>query len=219
MEVEVMRNIFARNDALAGDTRALLQRHHVASVNLIGGAGAGKTTLLEASLPKLAGTKRVAVLEGDIATTHDAQRIAALGVSAMQLLTDGGCHLGASQVYHAIQKLPLDQLDIVFIENVGNLVCPASFDLGEERMAAVLSVAEGDDKPAKYPLLFKRAGAVVLTKLDLLPYVTFDLERCQRYIRQLNEAAPIFVVSARTGQGIDDWVGWLANLSTRVANS
>lgn len=210
MEVEVMRNVFARNDALAGETRALLAQHKVASVNLIGGAGAGKTTLLEASLPKLAATKRAAVLEGDIATTHDAERIAALGVPAMQLLTDGGCHLGAAIVYHAIQRLPLDSLDLVFIENVGNLVCPASFDLGEERMVAVLSTAEGDDKPAKYPLLFKRANAVVLTKLDLLPYVTFDLDRCQRYIRQLNETAPIFVVSARTGQGIDEWVAWLA---------
>ncbi len=209
MNVEVMRNVFARNDALASETRALLRQHHVTSVNLIGGAGSGKTTLLEASLPKLTATKRAAVLEGDIATTHDADRIAAVGVPAMQLLTDGGCHLGASQVYHAIRKLPLDRLDIVFIENVGNLVCPASFDLGEERTVAVLSAAEGDDKPAKYPLLFKRANAVVLTKLDLLPHVTFDLERCRRYICQLNDAAPIFLVSARTGQGIDEWVRWL----------
>ncbi len=209
MDVEVMRNVFARNDALANDTRALLRKHNVASVNLIGGAGAGKTTLLEATLPRLTGRRRAAVLEGDIATTHDADRIAALGVQAMQLLTDGGCHLGAAIVYHAVQKLPLDRLDLLFIENVGNLVCPASFDLGEDRTVAVLSVAEGDDKPAKYPLLFKRAHAVVLTKTDLLPHVTFDVAGCRRYIRQLNDAAPIFTVSAKTGSGIDDWVAWL----------
>ncbi|MBN1488506.1 MAG: hydrogenase nickel incorporation protein HypB [Phycisphaerae bacterium] len=209
MNVEVMRNVFARNDALAADTRALLTQYGIVSVNLIGGAGAGKTTLLEATLPKLAGRKRTAVLEGDIATTHDAERIAALGVPAMQLLTDGGCHLGAALVYNSIQKLPLAELDLVFIENVGNLVCPANFDLGEQRTVAVLSTAEGDDKPAKYPLLFKRANAVVLTKLDLLPHVSFDVEQCIRYIRQLNEAAPIFALSAKTGDSLDDWVTWL----------
>ena len=209
MDVEVMRNIFARNDALAADTRALLAKHGVQSINLIGGAGAGKTTLLEATLPKLAGRKRAAVLEGDIATTHDAERIAALGVPSMQLLTDGGCHLGAALVYNSIQKLPLAELGLVFIENVGNLVCPANFDLGEERMVAVLSTAEGDDKPAKYPLLFKRASAVVLTKLDLIPHVSFDVDRCIRYIRQVNEAAPIFTLSAKTGDSLDDWVTWL----------
>ncbi len=209
MDVEVMRNVFARNDALAGDTRALLRLHNITAVNLIGGAGAGKTTLLEATLPRLAAAKRAAVLEGDIATTHDAERIAALGIPAMQLLTEGGCHLGAAMVHHAVRKLPLDQLDILFIENVGNLVCPAGFDLGEERTVAVLSVAEGDDKPAKYPLLFRKAHAVVLTKLDLLPYVTFGVERCQRYIRQLNETAPVFCVSAKKGTGMDEWLAWL----------
>jgi hydrogenase nickel incorporation protein HypB len=209
MNVEVMRNVFARNDALAETTRSLLQSHGIASVNLIGGAGSGKTTLLEASLPTLKGIKRVAVLEGDIATTHDAERVAALGVPAIQLLTEGGCHLGASHVYNAVQRLPLDALDLVFIENVGNLVCPVNFDLGEERMVAVLSTAEGDDKPSKYPLLFKRAKAIVLTKMDLLPHVTFDVDRCIQYIRQLNESAPIFRISARTGEGIDAWIAWL----------
>ena len=210
MDVEVMRNVFARNDAMANDARELLRRHNVASVNLIGGAGAGKTTLLEATLPRLAATMRAAVLEGDIATTHDAERIAATGVRAMQLLTEGGCHLGAAIVFHALQKLPLDRLDIVFIENVGNLVCPANFDLGEERVVAVLSVAEGADKPAKYPLLFRKAHAVVLTKLDLLPHCTFDVERCERYIRQVNETAPVFRVSAKNGHGLDDWIAWLS---------
>ena len=204
-----MRNVFVRNDALAEEARALLARHGVASINLIGGAGAGKTTLLEATLPRLRDIRRTAVLEGDIATTHDAERIAALGVPSMQLLTEGGCHLGAALVYHAIQRLPLDQLDLLFIENVGNLVCPANFDLGEERMVAVLSAAEGDDKPAKYPLLFRKADAIVLTKLDLLPYVSFDMERCRAYIRQVNERSPIFPVSARTGDGIDEWVRWV----------
>jgi hydrogenase nickel incorporation protein HypB len=209
MKVEVMRNVFARNDALAKDTREMLARRDIMAVNLIGGAGAGKTTLLEATLPRLNGLKRTAVLEGDIATTHDADRIAALGVPAIQLLTEGGCHLSASHVYAAVQKLDLDALDLLFIENVGNLVCPVNFDLGEERMVAVLSAAEGDDKPSKYPLLFKKAAAIVLTKLDLLPYVDFSVARCVEYIRQLNEQAPIFQVAARRGDGVDAWIDWL----------
>lgn len=211
MKVEVMRNVFARNDALAGDTRALLRARGIRAVNLIGGAGAGKTTLLEATLPRLKGRVRTAVLEGDIATTNDADRIAALGVTAIQLLTEGGCHLSASHVHAAIQKLDLSSLDLVFIENVGNLVCPVNFDLGEERMVAVLSTAEGDDKPSKYPLLFKRAAAVVLTKMDLLPYVNFEVDRCVERIRQLNATAPIFRVSAKTGDGVDAWADWLRN--------
>lgn len=215
MNVEVMRNVFARNDALAEQTRSLLAARGVRAINLIGGAGAGKTTLLEATLPRLAGRRRAVVLEGDIATTHDAERIAALGVPAMQLLTEGGCHLGAAIVHHAVGKLQLDQIDLVFIENVGNLVCPANYDLGEERRVAVLSTAEGDDKPAKYPLLFKRAHAIVLTKMDLMPYVSFDVARCEQYIRQLNTAAPIFRVSARTGEGVDAWLTWLLDASAK----
>jgi len=209
MKVEVMRNVFARNDALAGDTRNMLKDRGIMAVNLIGGAGAGKTSLLEASLPKLKDRKRAAVLEGDIAPTHAAERIAALGVPAIQLLTEGGCHLGAAHVHAAVQKLNLDELDLLIIENVGNLVCPVNFDLGEERMIAVLSTAEGDDKPSKYPLLFKKAAAIVLTKMDLLPYVTFDVDQCERYIRQLNETAPIFRISAKKGDGVDAWIEWL----------
>jgi hydrogenase nickel incorporation protein HypB len=217
MEVDVMRNVFARNDALARDTRALLRRHGIVSINLIGGPGSGKTTLLEASLPNLTAAKRAVVLEGDIATTHDAERIAALGVTAIQLLTEGGCHLGAAIVYNAVQKLDLSAIDLVFIENVGNLVCPANFDLGEGKTVAVLSCAEGDDKPAKYPLLFKKADAVALTKLDLLPHVDFDVERCTRYIRQINNTAPIYRVSAKTGQGMIEWIDWLAGITSPSA--
>ncbi|MEK6643126.1 MAG: hydrogenase nickel incorporation protein HypB, partial [Planctomycetota bacterium] len=162
--IEVLRNIFQRNDNAASENRVLLDQHGVTCINLLGGAGCGKTSLLEAVLPMLRKSLRVAVLEGDLATTRDAERIARLDVPVVQLLTDGGCHLNATLVRHALDRVPLANLDMVIIENVGNPICPANFDLGEHERISVLSVAEGDDKPVKYPLLFKNASLVVLTK-------------------------------------------------------
>ena len=182
------------------------------ALNLISAPGAGKTSLLERVIPRLNG-RRVAVLEGDIATTRDAERIDALGVPVVQLLTGGGCHLEATLVARGLAELSLDDLDVVFIENVGNIACPAEFDLGEAAKVGLLSVAEGHDKPAKYPLLFHEISALVLNKVDLLPYTDFDLRAFERDFRGINSSAPLFMVSCREGTGIDGFTGWIEDLA------
>jgi hydrogenase nickel incorporation protein HypB len=210
MKVEVLRNVFAKNDNAARENRQRFDALGIACVNLLGGAGCGKTSILEALLPKLAPARRIAVLEGDLATTRDADRIARLRVPVVQLLTDGGCHLNATLVQHGLQRLPLDQIDLLFIENVGNPICPTNFDLGEHLRISVLSVTEGDDKPSKYPLLFKGMSAVLLTKCDLLPHTNFDLEQAETDIRRVNPDAPIFRTATRGGTGIPQLAEWLA---------
>ncbi|MCK6483815.1 MAG: hydrogenase nickel incorporation protein HypB [Phycisphaerae bacterium] len=209
MRVDVLRNVFARNEAAAAENRRLLDQRRIVCINLLGGAGSGKTTLLEAVMPRLRGHMRVAVLEGDLATTRDADRIAALDVPVVQLLTDGGCHLNATLVQHGLARLPLDEIDLVVIENVGNPICPANFDLGEHARIAVLSVAEGSDKPSKYPLLFKEARLVVITKCDLLAMTDFDLDQAMRDIRRINPDALVIPTDARGGRGIEDVAQWL----------
>jgi hydrogenase nickel incorporation protein HypB len=210
MKVEVLRNVFAKNENAARENRQRFDAFGIACVNLLGGAGCGKTSILEALLPRLAPARRIAVLEGDLATTRDADRIARLRVPVVQLLTDGGCHLNATLVQHGLQRLPLDQIDLLFIENVGNPICPTNFDLGEHLRISVLSVTEGDDKPSKYPLLFKGMSAVLLTKCDLLPHTNFDLEQAETDIRRLNPDAPIFRTATRGGMGLPQLAEWLA---------
>jgi hydrogenase nickel incorporation protein HypB len=209
MEIQVLRNVFKRNDALAGQTREMLNRAGVTAFNMIGSAGAGKTSLLEFALPLLGRSSRIAVLEGDIATTRDAERIAKVGTPVIQLTTEGGCHLSAALVYEGMKRLALEGLDAVFVENVGNLVCPASFDIGEHVRIAVLSCAEGDDKPAKYPLIFKTANLVVLTKSDLAELCDFKPSQAERFIRTVNPDVPVMLVSVRTGQGMDEFIDWI----------
>lgn len=210
MAIEVLRRtLFASNARAAEENRALLDEHRVVAVNIMGGAGCGKTTLLERVIPLLSSTVRVAVLEGDIATTRDAARIAALDVPAIQLLTEGGCHLTAALVQQGIARLPLDELDLLIIENVGNPICPANFDLGEHYRVALLSSTEGDDKPSKYPYLFKRADLVVFTKLDLRPATNFQPECAARDIRLLDAEKMIVETSAvndATVQPVADWL-------------
>lgn len=208
MNVKILRNIMESNDAIAAKNRARLAERKIATLNLIGGAGAGKTTLLEKTIPALSGY-RVAVIEGDIAGAHDAERIAKLGVPAIQLNTGGACHLEAALVERGLGELDLAKTDLLFIENVGNIACPAEFDLGENAKVAVLSVAEGHDKAAKYPLLFHEAAALLITKVDLLPHVGFDMEVFLADFRKLNANAPVFRVSARTGEGMGEWVHWV----------
>jgi hydrogenase nickel incorporation protein HypB len=209
MEIKVLHNILEVNDRAADEVRALLAAAGVTVFNLIGGPGTGKTSLLEQVIPRLLGRRNVAVLEGDIATTRDGERIGALGVPVVQLLTGGGCHLEAVLIAKALEEFDLDALDIVFVENVGNIACPAEFDLGETAKVAVLSVTEGDDKAAKYPLLFHEMSALVLGKTDLLPLTDFGMREFERDVRGLNPAAPIFPLSCRTGEGVNAFVQWL----------
>ena len=208
-EIKVYKDLMGANEEWAAKTRELLAPNRVLMLNLIGSPGAGKTTLLERSVAQLKDRAAFAVLEGDVETTRDAERLAALDVPVSQLLSGGACHLEAKLVHHALQDFPVNQLDIVFVENVGNMVCPAEFDIGEQAKVAVLSVTEGEDKPLKYPLLFREAEAIVITKTDLLPHLNYDLAACREHIRQVHDGIPVFETSGTTGEGIDAWVDWV----------
>jgi len=208
MEIRVLRDILEANDQAADEVRATLADAGVTAFNFIGGPGSGKTSLLEQVIPRL-GERRAGVLEGDIETTRDGERVAALGVPVVQLLTGGGCHLEATFVARGLNEIGLDGLDLVFIENVGNIACPAEFDLGEAAKVGVLSVTEGHDKPAKYPLLFHELSALVLGKVDLLPHVDFDMQAFESDFRGLNAQAEFFPLSCRTGEGVGEFVDWL----------
>jgi hydrogenase nickel incorporation protein HypB len=209
-EIKVYRDLMGANEEWAAKTRAMLADKGVYMLNLIGSPGAGKTALLEGLGAQLGERVRFAVLEGDVETTNDAVRIQKLGVPVSQLLSGGSCHLEAKMVHHALMDMDLDQLDMVVVENVGNMVCPAEFDIGEHVKIAVLSIAEGDDKPQKYPLLFHESNAAILTKVDLLPYIPFDLEACKGHIKKINAQIPIFEVCALKGDGLGELVAWLS---------
>lgn len=209
MEIPVIRNVLEANGKLAADLREQFAHHSILALNLISSPGAGKTSLLERTLADLSSEFRMAVIEGDLQTDNDARRVAATGVKAVQINTDGGCHLDSSMVTEALKAFDLNQIDILFIENVGNLVCPVEFDCGEDAKIALLSVTEGDDKPEKYPLLFNRASAMLLNKIDLLPYVDFDVNTAARHARHLNANLAVFEVSCRTGEGLQKWYDWL----------
>lgn len=210
MTIQVLKkSLFEKNDQAAGQNRKLLAERKVVALNIMGGAGCGKTTLLEKVIPLLKARVRIGVLEGDLATVKDAARIDALGVPVIQLLTEGGCHLTATLVEQALGRLPLADLDLVLIENVGNPICPANFDLGEHARICVLSVAEGDDKPAKYPYLFKVADLVVITKTDLLAHLNFDVSAARQAIRVVNPSAPIVATSVQLAPTIQEVANWI----------
>jgi len=207
--VEIETSILAKNDDYAGRNRARLEAGAVLALNLLSGPGAGKTTLLVETLKALAGRVPAAVIEGDQQTDNDAARIRAVGVPAVQINTGKGCHLDAHMVGHALDKLPLPEGGLLFIENVGNLVCPAAFDLGESLRVTLISVTEGDDKPLKYPDIFQGAQLVLITKADLAPYVDADLAALERNIARINPKAEILRVSARGEVGLARWLAWL----------
>ena len=189
----------------------------VLALNLISSPGAGKTSLLEATIRALAGSFPIAVVEGDLQTDRDAVRIRATGVPVHQINTGEGCHLDAHQVGHALDHLPMPEGGVVFIENVGNLVCPAGFDLGEAHRVVVLSVTEGDDKVEKYPLAFRDAEVMIISKIDLLPHVDFSTDRACQMARALNPGVTVFALSARTGEGLDPWCRWIGDRAGRSA--
>ncbi|MBK5275378.1 MAG: hydrogenase nickel incorporation protein HypB [Desulfuromonadales bacterium] len=213
--IAIEEDILAKNNRLASFNRALFKDKGIFVLNLVSSPGSGKTTLLERTLRDLAGKLSFAVIEGDQQTDNDAQRIAATGVPVRQINTGAGCHLDAHQVMHGTESFDLDNLNILMIENVGNLVCPASFDLGEHHKVAVLSVTEGEDKPLKYPQMFRNSTVMLLNKTDLLPHLDFDVEKCKEYARRVNPAITIFEISARTGEGMDAWYNWLGEGAVR----
>ncbi len=210
LQVQVERRVLESNDVEAQHLREDFAEDGTLVVNLISSPGSGKTTLLEATVAELKGKLSVGVIEGDVATERDAGRIRALGVPAFQVVTGGACHLDARQVNKALRKGKFPDLDVLFIENVGNLVCPTSYDLGEDFKAALLSVTEGDDKPFKYPGIFSAAQVTLITKTDLMPHVSFDLEAVKGQIKTLRPGGEVLMASAQTGTGVDAWCGLLA---------
>ena len=208
--VAVLQGLLSANDRQAMHNRDHLAKHAIVAINLMSSPGAGKTALLETTIERLSGRWRIAVIEGDLETENDAERIRAKGVPAIQITTGTACHLDAHLVHDALHRLDLNTIDLLFIENVGNLVCPASFDLGQHANVTLLSVTEGDDKPAKYPVMFRASDAVVLSKTDLLPYLEeFSPARAQHAIRQLATDPPFIPLSAKNGEGLDSWLDWL----------
>jgi hydrogenase nickel incorporation protein HypB len=208
VKVKVVTKILEANDRIALENRKLFDRAGVFVVNLMSGPGAGKTSLLERTLSGVSGMK-IGVIEGDIAGSDDAERIERFRAPVVQINTGGACHLDANMIYEVLNDLPLDGLDIVFIENVGNLVCPAEFKVGEDIKVMILSIAEGHDKPLKYPLMFQESSALILNKMDLAPYTDADVDKIKKDSMSLNPKLKIFEVSCKTGEGIPEWINWL----------
>jgi hydrogenase nickel incorporation protein HypB len=207
--ITLEQDILARNDILAAHNRRALQADGIFAVNLVSSPGSGKTTLLEKTILSASGWMEIGVIEGDQQTSRDAERIRATGARAIQINTGRGCHLDAHMVGHAIARLAPGRGSVLMIENVGNLVCPAAFDLGEAHKVVVLSVTEGDDKPLKYPDMFRRASLVLLSKIDLLPYVEFDVERCIEHAHRIHPDIDVIRISAATGEGFSNWMDWI----------
>ncbi|MGR9072799.1 MAG: hydrogenase nickel incorporation protein HypB [Gammaproteobacteria bacterium] len=207
--VRIEQDILAKNNRYAAENRGYFAERGILALNLVSSPGSGKTTLLAETVARLKDELEIAVIEGDQQTARDAERIRATGVKALQINTGKGCHLDAHMVGHALENLQPAAESVVFIENVGNLVCPAAFDLGEAHKVAVLSVTEGEDKPLKYPDMFHASDLVILNKTDLLPYLDFDVERCIGYAKQINPKVKVLKLSAKTGEGMETWLDWL----------
>ena len=210
MKVTVVKNVLDANERIASENRKLFDEKKIYVINLMSSPGAGKTSLVEKTITALKNRYRIAVIEGDIQDTCDADRVAALGIPAVQINTGGACHIDGNMIREALPALDLDKIDLLISENVGNLVCPAEFKIGENAKVMILSTPEGADKPAKYPLMFQESAVMIINKMDLSPYVDFDLEKARRDALALNRNLKIFEVSCKTGQGLENWVQWLA---------
>lgn len=209
MEIKVLTDILEANDAIAEQNRKKFDESNVVVFNLIGSPGAGKTSVIEVAIKKLKEKYRIGVIEGDIETSRDAERIAKLGVETLQINTQGGCHLDANMIASALTGFPYQNLDLLFIENVGNLVCPADYALGEDAKIAVISVPEGDDKPAKYPVIFRNATLMLLNKMDLVPHCDFNVEAMKKDALNVNPDLEVIGISCTTGEGCEEWAAWL----------
>lgn len=209
MKLKVVKNILEANERIALSNRKRFAEAGVLVLNLMSAPGAGKTSLLEKTLARLKGRLKVGVIEGDIVGTEDAERLERFGIPVVQINTQGACHLDANMIGEVLDELPLNDLNLLLIENVGNLVCPAEFDVGEDMKVMLLSVTEGDDKPSKYPLMFKESSALIINKVDLLPHLDVDIERIKKDSLRINPSLRIFEVSCRTEEGLEHWTSWL----------
>jgi len=207
--ITVERKILEKNDEVANQNRRAFAEHGIFAINIVSSPGAGKTSILEQTLERLKGKVKLAVIEGDVQTDLDAQRVAKYGVPAVQIVTRGGCHLEAGLVREALQSIDLSTIKLLVIENVGNLVCPANYDLGEAAKVVVASTTEGDDKPLKYPAMFRNASVLIINKIDLLPYLKVDLATLRKNALSINPSLKVFETSCTTGAGIEEWCEWL----------
>ncbi|MBF0361466.1 MAG: hydrogenase nickel incorporation protein HypB [Oligoflexia bacterium] len=211
MEIKILKNVMIKNDAIGNDNRLLFRKHNIFSLNIMSSPGAGKTTLLENSLSYLNKKYRIAVIEGDLYTSRDAERLSPFDIPIVQINTDGGCHLDARMIHGALQSIDLNNLDMIIIENVGNLVCPASFDLGEKIKVLVYSITEGADKPKKYASMFSNVDAILVNKIDLATICNINLEMVCAEIKEINPKAELFQISATNKNTLNSWLSWLDN--------
>lgn len=211
MEIKIMKNILDRNQNKADEIRKVLCEKKLLMINLISSPGAGKTTLLERTCENLVNKFRLGVIEGDITTDRDAQRLKKFDIPIVVINTEGGCHLDSHSISKVLDSFDIDNLDLLFVENVGNLICPSQFDLGETFKLAMVSTTEGDDKPAKYPMLFREAKAVILNKIDLIPYTNFNYGSFREDLNRINANVPLIELSCTRGDGMDQWIKWISN--------
>lgn len=219
MEIKVLtiaEDIFGANEEKARKNRDRLSQHGILTINIMSSPGAGKTSLLLQTIKRLKGKVKVAVIEGDVASSLDAETVHKQGVAVVQINTAGGCHLDANMIERALNSLPLGDTELLFIENVGNLICPVEFALGENKRVMLLSTPEGDDKPYKYPMMFAKADAILVNKIDLLPYVDFNMDALRKAVTGLNPDVIIWPVSCKTGQGLEGWFAWLEDEMEKV---
>ena len=218
MKIEILKNISSANDTIATRNKQVLDKHKVFALNCMSSPGAGKTSLILQTIDRLRNELKLAVIEGDVASKIDADKIDKQGIPVVQINTGAACSLEAQMITPSLDKLPLENIDLLFIENVGNLICPAEFALGEHKKVVISSIPEGDDKPAKYPLMFTEADVVVINKIDLLPHIEFDVASFRKTVEGLNPDVKIFEVSCKTGDGIDAWCSWVSTEAKKAAS-